>query len=159
MFQVDSRDIRILAILQEEGRISKAELARRVNLSNTPCWERVRRLEKGGIISRVGAEIALEKLTEHVVVFVLAELEHHKAADFEAFEAAVSGEPEITECWAIGGGYDYLLRVFARNIASYQAFMERFLDRDVGLARYFTYVVTKNVKLSAGPPLDVLLSD
>ena len=157
MVKLDDRDIRILSILQTEGRISKAELARRVNLSSSPCWERLQRMEQAGIITGYGAQVALEKLTEHIVVFVTAELENHRAEDFERFEAAIGREPEITECWALGGGYDYLLQVVTRNINSYQRLVDRLLDRKIGLARYFTYVVTKQAKTGGSPPLELLL--
>lgn len=159
MFQLDERDIEILTILRKEGRISKSELAKRVNLSNSPCWERLKRLEKEGIISGYGAHIALEKLTEHIVVFVAAELEKHKAEDFERFESAIRDEPEIIACWALGGGFDYLLKVISRNINAYQQLIDRLLDRQVGLTRYFTYVVTKEVKSASSLPLQQLLDD
>ena len=159
MFQLDDRDIEILTILRKEGRISKSALAKRVNLSNSPCWERLKRLEEEGIISGYGAHIALEKLTEHIVVFVAAELEHHRAEDFELFESAIRDEPEIIACWALGGGFDYLLKVISRSINAYQQLIDRLLDRQVGLTRYFTYVVTKEVKSDSSLPLEQLLSD
>lgn len=159
MFQLDDRDIEILTILRQEGRISKSALAKRVNLSNSPCWERLRRLEEAGIIAGYGAHIALEKLTEHIVVFVLAELENHRAEDFELFESAIEEEPEIVACWALGGGFDYLLKVIARNINAYQQLIDRLLDRNIGLVRYFTYVVTKEVKSASDLPLQRLLDD
>ena len=149
--------MKILAILQGEGRITKLALAERVNLSPTPCWERLKRLEEAGIITGYGAQIALEKLAEHIVVFVTAELENHRAEDFERFEAAIQGEPEVTACWALGGGYDYALQVVTRNINSYQRLIDRLLDRKIGLARYFTYIVTKEVKSSGGLPVELLL--
>ena len=155
--RLDAIDIKILATLQREGRITKLALAERVNLSPTPCWERLKRLEQAGIITGYGAQVALEKLAEHVVVFVTAELENHRAEDFERFEAAIEAEPEIARCWALGGGYDYAFQVITHNINSYQKLIDRLLDRKVGLARYYTYVVTKQVKDSDGPPLDELL--
>ena len=157
MFQLDDRDIEILKILRQEGRISKTELAKRVNLSNSPCWERLKRLEDAGIITGYGAHIALEKLTEHIVVFVAAELEHHKAEDFELFESAIRDESEIIACWALGGGFDYLLKVVSRNINAYQQLIDRLLDRNIGLVRYFTYVVTKEVKTASDLPLRRLM--
>ena len=157
MFKLDDRDIQILSILQEEGRISKSALAKRVNLSNSPCWERLQRMEKAGIIRGYGAHIALEKLTEYVVVFVAAELENHRAEDFELFESAVCEEHEITACWALGGGFDYVLQVVTSNINTYQRLIDRLLDRKIGLMRYFTYVVTKEVKSGATLPLEDLL--
>lgn len=157
MIRLDDRDIEILTILQREGRISKSALAKRVNLSNSPCWERLRRLEETGIIAGYGAHIALEKLTEHIVVFVAAELENHRAEDFEQFESAILDEPEIIACWALGGGFDYALQIVARNINSYQGLIDRLLDRKIGLMRYFTYIVTKEVKSTASLPLKHLL--
>lgn len=159
MFQLDDRDIEILTILRQEGRISKSALAKRVNLSNSPCWERLRRLEQAGIITGYGAHIALEKLSEHIVVFVAAELENHRAEDFELFESAIGEEPEIVACWALGGGFDYLLKVISRNINSYQQLIDRLLDREIGLMRYFTYVVTKEVKSVSSLPLKRLLDN
>ena len=158
MFKLDDRDIQILSILQQEGRISKSALAKRVNLSNSPCWERLQRMEKAGIIRGYGARIALEKLTEHIVVFVAAELENHRAEDFELFESALHEEVEITACWALGGGFDYVLQIVTRNVNTYQRLIDRLLDRKIGLMRYFTYVVTKEVKHDGPLPLEPLLN-
>ena len=89
MLKLDERDLKILSILREEGRISKADLARRVNLSAAPCWERLQRLEKAGIIKGYHADVALKKLGAHIVVFMAAELEQHRAEDFQIFERAM----------------------------------------------------------------------
>lgn len=154
--QLDDRDIRILQILAEEGRISKSELARRVNLTPTPCWERLERLKQNGLIRGYRADIVLAKIAPHVTVFVVAELESHRTGDFRAFEQAVTAREEIVACWAIGGGFDYLLQVVTRDINSYQRLVDALLAERIGLKRYFTYVVTKDVK-SAPPPLALLL--
>jgi len=156
MLRLDERDIKILAILQREGRLSKSALAKRVHLSNTPCWERLERMEQAGIIEGYGARIALAKIVDHVVIFVLAELENHRAEDFEIFENAIRGEQEITACWAVGGGFDYLFQVTTSTINSYQRLIDRFLDKNIGLKRYFTYVVTKEVKSGSVLPLESL---
>ena len=155
--KLDDRDIKILAILSREGRISKSELAKRVNLSATPCWERLRRLEKAGIISGYRAEIELRLLAPQVSVFVMAELENHRSATFQAFEQAVAGYDEIISCWALGGGFDYLLHIITRDIDSYQRLIDDLLAKPAGLARYFTYIVTKPVKHSTNPPFEVLM--
>lgn len=153
---LDDRDIRILQILSQEGRISKAALARRVNLSPTPCWERLKRLETTGLIRGYRAEISLTVLTGHVSIFVVVELESHRAVDFKTFETEIELRDRIVGCWALGGGFDYLLQIVAPSIDSYQRLMDELLGAGIGLKRYFTYVVTKEVK-SAPPPLDVLL--
>mgnify|MGYP001064053423 FL=1 len=144
--RLDARDIKILAILQREGRIPKAALAERVNLSATPCWERLRRLEEAGIIESYGAQISLKAFGPVAIVFVETELESHRSEDFARFEQAVRRIPEIVECWAVGGGIDYLCKVVVRNLADYQALIERMLGDQVGIRRYYSYVVTSAVK-------------
>lgn len=157
--KLDDRDLKILATLSRQGRMSKADLARAVNLSATPCWQRLERLEKAGIITGYRAEVDLRRIAAHVSVFVMAELDNHRAATFQAFEKAVAAHDEITHCWALGGGYDYLLHVVTRDIDSYQRLIDDILSRRAGLARYFTYIVTKPVKTGAEIPFSVLLED
>ncbi len=156
MLSLDDRDLKILSILAREGRISKAELARRVNLSAAPAWERMKRLEEAGIITGYHASVALRKLAPHVTVFMAAELEKHRADDFQAFERALAPLDEVVACWAVGGGFDYILQIVTRDIDSYQRLVDHLLEARIGLARYFTYVVTKAVKF-APPPLEQLL--
>ena len=159
MIRLDDRDLKILAILRQEGRISKAALAERVNLTAAPCWERLKRLVKAGIIIGYHAEVALKKIAPHIVVFMAAELEGHRTENFQTFERAVEKYEEIVGCWAVGGGFDYILQIITRDIDSYQRLIDHLLDSRVGLARYFTYVVTKPVKQSKHLPFDLLLSD
>ncbi|WP_306119022.1 MULTISPECIES: Lrp/AsnC family transcriptional regulator [unclassified Roseitalea] len=157
--KLDGRDVKILSILSREGRISKTALAERVALSATPCWERLKRLEKAGLITGYHADIALKKLAPHVAVFVLAELDNHRAEAFQTFERAIDRHEEIVGCWALGGGFDYLLHVIAADIDSYQRLIDALLGEGIGLARYFTYIVTKPVKTGAPPPFATLLGE
>jgi|TARA_R110002126_G_scaffold77711_6_gene193629 Lrp/AsnC family transcriptional regulator of ectoine degradation len=158
MMQLDQRDIDILLVLSTEGRISKAALASRVGLTATPCWNRLKRLEKAGLIESYRAEINLKKIGPHVSVFVAVELADHTAASFRAFEAAVQKYDEVTACWALGGGFDYLMQIVTNDIDAYQRLIDEMLEARIGLARYFTYVVTKPVKGGGAPPLDLLLN-
>ncbi|MBI1172630.1 winged helix-turn-helix transcriptional regulator [bacterium] len=155
--QLDDRDIAILRVLGTEGRITKAALAERIGLSPTPCWERLKKLEKAGLIEGYRAEIALRRLGPHVTVFLAAELADHTAARFRQFEEAMARLDEVVGCWALGGGFDYLVQIVTRDIDAYQRLVDAMLDARIGLARYFTYVVTKHVKGPALPPLDLLL--
>jgi len=154
---LDARDLRILAVLCREGRISKTELARRVNLSATPCWERMRRLERAGLIRGYHADVDLARIAPHVVVFVTVELESHRPENFQSFERAVGRHDEVVAAWALGGGFDYLLKVVTRDIDTYQRLIDALLAARLGMRRYFTYVVTKDVKTGA-PPLGPLLA-
>ncbi len=156
MIKLDNIDLKILTVLQGEGRITKAALAAKVGLSASPCWERLARLEKAGVISGYGARIALAEIGPFVTVFVVLELDSHKAGAFQAFEAAIAGIDEITACHAIGGGFDYMMQVVARDIAAYQQVIDQLLTADVGMARYYSYIVTKVVKQGAEAPLHVL---
>ncbi|SDE48606.1 Lrp/AsnC family transcriptional regulator, regulator of ectoine-degradation genes [Paracoccus isoporae] len=153
--RLDDRDIAILATLSREGRIAKTDLAARVNLSPTPCWERMKKLEKAGYIKGYRAEIDLVSLGPHVQVFVTVELDSHRAESFQIFERIIGGMEEITSCWAIGGGYDYLLLVVARDVASFQELMDGLLESRAGMRRYYSYIVTKPVKTE--PPASALL--
>ncbi|MEO3414506.1 Lrp/AsnC family transcriptional regulator [Roseovarius sp. CAU 1744] len=155
--KLDERDIAILRVLSEEGRVSNAKLAERVGLSASPCWERVRKLEQAGIIEGYRARISLKKLAPVMTIFVTVELTDHTAAAFRVFERHVQQLAEVTACWALGGGFDYLMQVVVRDIDAYQSLMDAMLEANVGLARYFTYVVTKDVKGSSIPPLDQIL--
>lgn len=158
MIRLDSRDLEILRVLSREGRITKAGLAERINLSASPAWERLRRLEKAGIIEGYGARISLRSLGSYVTIFVMVELEGHTAAQMNTFERAVQPIEEVTACWALGGGFDYLMQVTTRDIDSYQRLIDGLLEARVGLARYFTHIVTKPIKQSDAPPLAALLN-
>lgn len=155
--KLDDRDLKILKILSTDGRIKVSDLAKKLNLSATPCWERLRKLEKLGFVKGYKAEVALQKIAPHITVFVVVELEFHRAESFQTFERAVENVEEITSCWAIGGGYDYLVQVITRNIETYQTLMDRLLDQRIGIAHYTTYVVTKPIKSNTTPPFNVLL--
>ena len=157
--RLDARDIAILRVLSTEGRITKAALAERVGLSPTPCWERLKKMEDAGLIEGYRAEIALRRLGPHVTVFMTAELSDHTAARFRLFEEEVRRRPEVVACWALGGGFDYLLQVVTRDIDSYQRLVDELLEAHVGLARYFTHIVTKPVKAAGAPPIELLLGD
>lgn len=156
MLKLDDRDIRILKILAREGRITKAELAKRINLSPTPCWERMNRLIEAGIVKGFQAEISLAGLGPSVTVFVTIELERHRAESFQNFERVICRREEIVGCWALGGGHDYLMQIITRDIDKYQRLMDSLLEQQLGIERYQTFVVTKPVKTSQPPPFDVI---
>ncbi len=155
--KLDKRDLEILSILAREGRLSKSDLARRVNLSATPLWERLKRLETAGVIEGYRAAVSLKQVAAHIEVFVTVELENHRAESFRLFEETMQRYEEIVGCWAIGGGFDYILNIITRDIDSYQRLIDSLLEGQAGLARYYTYVVTKSVKTNAPPPFGSLL--
>lgn len=157
--KLDKFDVQILNHLQNEGRITKLELAHRISLSQTPCHERVKRLEKAGFVRGYHADVDIDKLVCTTKVYVTITLERHKKSDFLKFESAVKDTPEILECHALGGGIDYFLSIITKDLNSYQQVIERLLDMDIGIAQYYTYVVTKPVKKQFAYPITSLVGD
>lgn len=155
--KLDAYDVKILAALQREGRITKLKLAEEIGLSPSPCWERMRRLEKHGLIRGYHANVDLEQLLHTATILVEVTLRSHQARDFERFEQAVADVPEILECYGTGGGIDYLLKVVALDIDHYQRVIDNLLLSEVGIDRYFTYIVTRHVKQDHEPPLVYLM--
>ena len=146
MYKLDERDIQILSILQAEGRITKTALADRLNLSLTPSWDRLQRLEEEGIIESYGARLSSPFLKNFHLVITEVELESHKEGEFARFEDAIMGFDEVLSCWSVGGGLDYILKVLVKDVSDYQDFLKRVLKADIGLRRYFSYAVLDKIK-------------
>lgn len=155
--KLDNYDLKILLTLQREGRMTKLKLAETISLSPSACWERLLRLEQNGVIRGYHAEVDLDRLVKSVTVLVELTLKHHRAYDFTRFERVIREQAEILECFATGGGVDYVLKIVTRDIESYQRLIDQLLLADIGIDRYFTYVVTKQVKRSNGFPIECLL--
>lgn len=157
MLKIDRTDLQILRILQTEGRISKTDLAERINLSSAACWERLRRLERSGLIRGYRAEIAIEKLAKFATFLVTVCLTNHRQEVFARFEQEIRDIDRVVECYATGGGIDYILKVVARDVEEYQKLIEHLLHANLGIASYYTYIVTRLIKSSVGSPLDAVL--
>lgn len=142
--KLDRIDINILAQLQRNARITNINLANAVSLSPSPCLLRVKRLEEAGYITSYNARIDLAKLGETITVFTEVTLNDHHREDFVKFEASMRTIDEVIECHLISGGYDYLLKFLTRGVAHYQSVIENILERDVGVAKYFSYIVIKS---------------
>lgn len=143
---LDDIDIQILNVLQDEGRISKSDLAARVHLSNSACFERIRRLENTGVLESYHARVNVLRLGDPLLMQTHIVLGSHHAADFSRFEKRIEDEQMIVECFALGGGIDYSLTVCAVNVGDYQSLIESLLDADIGIERYYSYIITKRVK-------------
>jgi Lrp/AsnC family transcriptional regulator, regulator of ectoine-degradation genes len=144
--KLDRYDLAILRLLARDGRITKSRLAEEVNLSISPAWERVRRLEESGLIRGYRADIDWTSAFKGSRIVVEVTLARHTAPDMRRFEDRVAEAPEVVQCFATGGGVDYVMHVIARDIDHYQRFIDALLNADLGIERYFTYIVTKVVK-------------
>lgn len=150
---LDELDLKILAALEREGRLSKQRLAGRVGLSPSACLERMRRLEAAGVIEGYHAVLDPGRIARSVLVFTEVTLGQHRAQDFARFEATVAAIPEVVECFATGGGIDYVLKLVVRDVAHYQQLIEGLLAARLHIEKYFTYVVTKPIKRTFELPI------
>ena len=156
--KLDRLDLRILCHLQKNGRATNVEVADAVGLSPSPCLVRVKRLEQAGYIAGYGAQIRLEKLGDTLMVFTEVTLQDHKRDDFVKFETSIRPIGEIVECHLVSGGYDYLLKFITRGVNHYQEIIEGLLEANIGIEKYFSYIVIKSQFIKAHYPLGHLLA-
>jgi DNA-binding Lrp family transcriptional regulator len=154
--KLDRIDLRILAQLQRTGRITNVELADAVGLSPSPCLTRVKRLEQAGYISGYGAQIDLKKLGDFVTVFTEVTLQDHRSSDFVRFESKIRNVDEIMECHLVSGGYDYLLKFVTSGLGQYQEIIEGLLESNLGIEKYFSYIVIKSPFVKSYYPMQKL---
>lgn len=129
MEKLDATDIRLLRILQENSNLTTKELAARVNLSTTPVFERVKRLENEGYIKKYMAVIDPEKLNLGFMVFCHVKLKQLNTDIALEFTRAIQDIPEVSECYNISGHFDYLLKIHAESMKQYQEFIINKLGR------------------------------
>ncbi|WP_026617087.1 Lrp/AsnC family transcriptional regulator [Ensifer aridi] len=142
--KLDRIDIKILSELQKNGRITYVELAELVNLSATPCLVRVKKLQAEGYIGGYSAMINMGKLGQVLTVFTEITLRNHRQADIARFMSAIQNIEQVIECHVVSGDYDYLVKFVASSIGEYQSLMERLVEMDVGIEKYFSFVVLKS---------------
>jgi len=120
---LDETDIKILDLLQENSALTTKELATKVNLSPTPVFERIKRLEKEGIIKKYTAILDADKLSKGFIVFCNIRLKHHSRELGKLFRDAIMVLDEVTECYSISGEYDFLAKIHVQSMAHYQDFV------------------------------------
>jgi len=131
-------------------------LAELVNLSPSPCLMRVKKLQAEGFITGYSAQINIVKLGQTLTVFTEVTLKNHRQIDFARFLAAVEKLDSVIECHLVSGGYDYLLKFITSSIGEYQTTMERLIDLDIGIDKYFSFVVLKSPIVKPHVPLTSL---
>ncbi len=144
--RLDRTDKRILREMQGNGRISNVELARRVNLSATPCLERVRRLEQAGYIRDYVAVLDPQRMDVGMLVYVEVTLDRTTPDVFDRFKEAIAERPEVQECHMVAGGFDYLLKVRVPDMPAYRTFLGEGLTAAPGVRETHTYVVMEEIK-------------
>lgn len=156
--RLDQIDLRILARLQADARMTNQELADAVGLSPSPCLQRVKRLEKAGIITSYHASIDVAKVCRHIDVIAAVTLSSHGFEDFEIFEQMVEDMPFVVECTKVSGPIDYLVRFVCPDIASYQSLSDELLRVGPKIGNLSSYIVLKSSKPYRGVALGDLVS-
>lgn len=150
---LDPIDIAILRQLQSDARLSTVELARRVNLSPTPCAARVRKLQEAGVIEGYHARLSPAKLDLSLLVFIQVSLRQTDEATLHAFNAAMRDIPEVLECHMIGGGFDYLVKLRVGTMQRYREFLGHVIGAMSSIENTHSYFVMEEVKETVLLPL------
>ena len=155
MSSLDAIDRQLLAILQSDVSLSIEELAERVGLTKTPCWRRVQKLEKSGIIRRKVALLNAEILGLPVSVFAQVKTDQHTPEWADAFAERMAQLPEVVDCYRMAGDYDYLLRIVVSDIAAYDRFYKE-LIRHVGISDIVSNFAMEQIKSTTELPIPPL---
>lgn len=150
---LDSIDLQILAELQDDGRMTNVELASKVGLTAPPCLRRVRALEDVGTIRSYHADIEPSALGFTISIFVMVSLKSQAEADLEAFESHVAALPEVRECHMLNGEIDFILKVVARDLQSFQQFLTSKLTPAPNVASVKTSLTIRTSKNLPGVPI------
>lgn len=145
---LDRIDRKILGVLAEDGRITNAELAQAVGLSPSPCWQRVRRLEKQGVIAGYRAILDQEKLGAAEIVLIEIVLERHDDETLENFGRTMQQIPEVLEVNLTTGEYDYLIKVAVQGTRGYEVFLRKKLYKVPGIRHSRSSFVLRSLKNS-----------
>lgn len=149
---LDDMDVKILRMLQEDCTRPVADIGKEVGLSTTPCWRRVQKLEEAGVIQRRVAILDPSQVNAGVTVFVSIKTSQHSQAWLEKFDAAVTGFPEVVECYRMSGDVDYLLRVAVPDIAAYDVFYKKLIGR-IEIAKVSSAFAMEQMKYTTALPL------
>jgi Lrp/AsnC family transcriptional regulator, cysteine-sensing transcriptional activator len=154
--KLDNVDRKILDILQRDSTVPVAEIAERVGLSQSTCWRRINLLEEAGVIRARAALLDAKALGLEVVVFANVKLSAHGRRSLSEFEEAVAVFPEVTECYTMSGEIDFLLRIVAKDIASYELFLRATLLQMPSVQEVHSHIALSQVKYTTALPLAAL---
>lgn len=149
----DPIDIQILRELQDDGRMTNVELAQRVGLTAPPCLRRVRALEEEGVIQSYHAHLDPAKMGFGITVFAMVSLRSQAESDLAAFEAHVSELPEVRECYMLNGEIDFILKIVARDLQSFQRFLTSSLTAAPNVSSVKTSLTIRQSKHVFGVPI------
>ena len=156
-FKLQNTDVAILGMLQRDASISTGAIAERLNLSQSPCWRRINRIEQAGLIRKRVALLDRKALGMEVVVFATVSLTANGRQNLEAFETEITAHPEVMECYTMAGIWDYMLKIVARDIAHYEDFVRNTLTTNASIRELHSHMAVTEIKNSTELPLDTQL--
>jgi Lrp/AsnC family transcriptional regulator len=154
---LNKSDIKILQLLQSDASISTGAIAEKVNLSQSPCWRRISRIEQEGYIRKRVALLDRKALGMEVVVFATVSLTANGRQNLEEFEAEIVKYPEVMECYTMAGIWDYMLKIVTRNISHYEAFVRNTLTHSPHIRELHSHMAVTEIKNSTELPLETQL--
>jgi DNA-binding Lrp family transcriptional regulator len=154
MATLDRIDRQLLAELQNEGRVTNVDLAKRVGLTAPPCLRRVRTLEEEGVIRGYHADLDPSKLGFSITVFAMVSLRSQAEEDLRAFENHIKALPEVRECHMLNGEIDFILKIVSKDLQSFQEFLTSKLTPAPNVASVKTSLTIRTAKHEPGVPLD-----
>lgn len=146
-------DMKILEILQDDARVTNQVLAEKINLSASPCWRKVRRLEEEEVIQGYRAVLDRKKIGLGVMVFIRVAIDSHSEAEARKFEEEVTALEDVVACYSIGGDADFLLQVVASDLDSYADFAMSVVRRLPGIKEMQSMFVLKEIKPLVSYPI------
>lgn len=153
--QLDSYELRILALLQEDASRSTVEIAEEVGLSQAPCWRRIQRLKEAGYIKATVCMLDRQKLGLNAQVFAQVKLSANGRADVSGFSEAIRKFPEVLDCFVLMGSVDFMLRIVAKDINAYERFFFEKLSQVPGIQEVNSMVALSEIKHTTALPLDM----
>ncbi len=150
---LDRTDSQILALLQKDGNLTTQQVADKINMSQSPCWRRINKLEEQGFIDRKVTLLNREKLGMEVVVFATVNLTTQGRDNLEDFEKEVRVLPEVMECYTMAGTWDYMLKVVVKDIRHYELFVRERLTRLSHIGEVHSHIAVTEIKNSTALPL------
>lgn len=151
--RLTNADRRILAVLQQDSSLSMAELAERVGLSQSPCWRRVQKLKQEGVIRAEVALVDRAAIGLKTQIFAQVKLSAQGSRHLDEFAAAIRRFPEVLECWVLMGPVDFLLRIVAPDVESYERFFFEHLSRVPGVQEITSTVALSEIKATTALPI------
>lgn len=151
--RLDETDLAILALLQQDGRMTNVELAASVGLTAPPCLRRVKALEQQGVIQSYHAVLDGPALGYTIMVYAMVSLKSQAEADLRAFEDHVAALPEVRECHMLNGEIDFILKVVAKDLQSFQSFLTAQLTSAPNVASVKTSLIIRTSKNEPGVPI------